>query len=361
MTSFPILDLVAGIVFVYFLLSIISSTAVEMIMTGSKLRAAALEKWLKDIFNEKVNMPGGGQKLLGTAIMDHCAVTALSDSGKSTSYIAAPNFVSALLEKITFNTDPNRIATDIADYIEVLEKTRTLSTELQRTFLVFAHEANNAATIAMTAVNITHTATADALNAVELFKGKIETWFNSNMDRVGGYLKTKYTRPLTFLISAVTALALNADSVAIAKYLYNNPDARAKVAASAYAAAGSNNTQQKIDSVQKALAADPKNDKNTAPLQEITDSLKAELKQINTAKAALEETTIPLGWSAMEYKGKEGWALILAILSKFVGLFATFLAVTMGAPFWFDILNKVSNLRGTGAKPKETKSKTPKK
>ncbi len=27
------------------------------------------------------------------------------------------------------------------------------------------------------------------------------------------------------------------------------------------------------------------------------------------------------------------------------------LAVFMGAPFWFDILNKIANLRGTGPKP----------
>ena len=27
------------------------------------------------------------------------------------------------------------------------------------------------------------------------------------------------------------------------------------------------------------------------------------------------------------------------------------LAVMLGAPFWFDLLNKVTNLRGTGAKP----------
>jgi len=358
MTSFPILDLVAGVVFVYFLLSIISSTAVEMIMTGSNLRAAALEKWLTDIFKEEVNLPGnGGQKPLGIAIMDHCAVTALSKTGKSTPYIAPANFVSALLEKITFNSNlpdlPDKIATRIDDYINVLQDTKALPPELQRTFLIYAHEAKSAALLTQNAVT-------GAIDSIELFKGKIETWFNSNMDRVGGYLKIKYTRPLTFLVAAITALALNADSIAIAKYLYNNPDARAKVAANAYAAAHDEKNQQKIEALQKSVS-DAKNDKNAATVQEITDSLKKEWKEVNTAKAALEENNIPIGWSPMEYQGKEGWALTLAILSKFVGLFATFLAVTMGAPFWFDVLNKVSNLRGTGNKPKEAKPKNNKK
>jgi hypothetical protein len=29
----------------------------------------------------------------------------------------------------------------------------------------------------------------------------------------------------------------------------------------------------------------------------------------------------------------------------------------MGAPFWFDTLNKISNLRGTGNKPQTTADK----
>ena len=39
MSGFPILDLVVGIIFVYFLLSIICSSAIEIILTGMKARA----------------------------------------------------------------------------------------------------------------------------------------------------------------------------------------------------------------------------------------------------------------------------------------------------------------------------------
>ena len=45
------------------------------------------------------------------------------------------------------------------------------------------------------------------------------------------------------------------------------------------------------------------------------------------------------------------WDGILGILAKITGLAATVFAMMMGAPFWFDLLNKVSNLRGTGNKP----------
>jgi hypothetical protein len=36
---------------------------------------------------------------------------------------------------------------------------------------------------------------------------------------------------------------------------------------------------------------------------------------------------------------------------KAAGLAITVLAVSLGAPFWFDLLNKLANLRASGPKP----------
>jgi hypothetical protein len=41
------------------------------------------------------------------------------------------------------------------------------------------------------------------------------------------------------------------------------------------------------------------------------------------------------------------------IILKLIGIFLTALAARQGAPFWFDILKKTVNLRGTGANPAE--------
>jgi len=48
---------------------------------------------------------------------------------------------------------------------------------------------------------------------------------------------------------------------------------------------------------------------------------------------------------------------------KWIGFLITALAMTLGAPFWFDLLNKLVNIRSGGNKPKEndvTKSTLPK-
>ncbi|UCG43397.1 MAG: hypothetical protein JSU73_01910, partial [candidate division WOR-3 bacterium] len=51
---------------------------------------------------------------------------------------------------------------------------------------------------------------------------------------------------------------------------------------------------------------------------------------------------VPLGWSRKALPGTfYGWLL------KVVGLLATALAVSLGAPFWYDILRKLLGLRRT--------------
>jgi hypothetical protein len=52
---------------------------------------------------------------------------------------------------------------------------------------------------------------------------------------------------------------------------------------------------------------------------------------------------LPLGWKNKIFYDFEPLSI--------VGWLATVLAICLGAPFWFDILNKIANLRGTGPKP----------
>jgi hypothetical protein len=225
MSGFPILDLVVGIIFVYFLLSIISSSAIEMILTGLKARAALLEEWLFKIFDKPIKQPDGTSLRLGQAIMDHCSVTALSKEKKSTSYIDAKNFTSALLEKITFDpANPKGIAKNVDEFIAAIYKTTVLSTELQRVLLTYANEAKD-----------TYNAlTEKTVSEIELFRGKIENWYDSSMDRISGELKRRYSRRATLFVAIVVTLFLNADSIALAKYLYSNTEARTKIAMQAY-------------------------------------------------------------------------------------------------------------------------------
>jgi hypothetical protein len=60
---------------------------------------------------------------------------------------------------------------------------------------------------------------------------------------------------------------------------------------------------------------------------------------------------IPLGWKANTWTSIPSFSIIF---TKIMGLLLTTLAIFMGAPFWFDALNKISNLRSTGPRPPST-------
>jgi hypothetical protein len=60
----------------------------------------------------------------------------------------------------------------------------------------------------------------------------------------------------------------------------------------------------------------------------------------------LTEIGYPIGWKEWP---KDDLAWITAIL----GWLITGLAVSLGAPFWFDMLKRFVNVRGAGANPKE--------
>ena len=45
------------------------------------------------------------------------------------------------------------------------------------------------------------------------------------------------------------------------------------------------------------------------------------------------------------------------LIKKFAGWFMTGLALSLGAPFWFDLLSKFVNIRGAGVKPERQDAK----
>jgi len=346
MSSFPILDLVIGIIFIYFLLSIICSSAVELFLSIFKSRAGLLENWLKQIFNQPA-LDSEGKPLnvsVGQAIMDHCLVTALAKKGTSTSYIDSENFVSALLDKITIapsgaNDDKVELPpVNLADYITAIQNSTLISGELKRTILIFANEASQAAAARSAAsANIT----APVVSELELFRNRLEKWFNTNADRLTGTFKRTKALPLTIIIAVIMVISLNTDSIEIGKYLYNNQAVSKELATTAMNSF--QNYQAQMDTLFKkdsvSSSANPTN---------ISD-LKAKTSQLKNDLDSLHALDLPMGWKAQNIKDRK--TFMDYFIKHLAGWMATILAIMMGAPFWFDILNKISNLRGTGPKP----------
>jgi hypothetical protein len=345
MSSFPILDLVAGIIFVYFMLSIITSSLVETVLTLFRIRAKLLEQWITELFNKPVAVPKGhAPESLGQSILDHCSITALSGKGKSNAFMHARDFTSALLEKITYDpSNPKSIATDINTVIELIGLAESVPESMKRVLLQYANEAKQ--TYAALSIK--------TVSEIDLFRSKVENWFDTNMEQVGDTLKTRYARPMTFFATLLVVVLLNADTISISKYLYSNPEARAAVAARAYATVDNDSLQNTYNT----LGSDTTRSKaDSLTLAQFTDMLNDRVLKLKEAEASLQ-SDLPLGWNNDVFIGAKGKLSGWLILSKLVGLAMTLFAVMMGAPFWFDVLNKVANVRGSGKKTVTEKKK----
>jgi hypothetical protein len=67
----------------------------------------------------------------------------------------------------------------------------------------------------------------------------------------------------------------------------------------------------------------------------------------NEAISRLAKSGLPVGW----VKGVSPRKLLWPPQRSWLGFLLTAAAATMGAPFWFDQLNRLGSLRNTGNKP----------
>lgn len=362
MSGFPILDLVVGIIFIYFLLSIFCSSAVELWLTIRRTRARLLEQWLRRIFDSQaLDSKGillvdknGKPVSVGQEIMNHCMVTALSPTDKSPSYINAGNFISALLDKITIapvltSSDAVQLPPkDLSEYITAIGKSTVISGELKRTILQLANEARQAAEVIKNipaASNVASNITTGIKSDLDHFRERLEDWYNTNADRLTGTLKRSKIFLKTVMIATIITVALNVDSVEVCRYLYDHPEQSKELA---------NKALSTYDSYKGRI--DRMN--NAADNSVLSDSVALKQLNVNTAQLrqdldSLKALSLPIGWKNRNFSND--WKGHLA------GWLATILAICLGAPFWFDILNKIANLRGTGPKPVVTDDSSVKK
>lgn len=138
----------------------------------------------------------------------------------------------------------------------------------------------------------------------------IEQWYNDTMDRVSGWYK-RNVQIIIFILGFVIVVGLNVDTLAIITNLSNDTVLRAGF----------------VSAVQGSAASPSHAD-------------------LPTLQKAFEQIQLVIGWSSSNVP-TDGSSWIL----KIVGLLATIIAVSLGAPFWFDLLNKFVSFRSSGPRP----------
>lgn len=160
----------------------------------------------------------------------------------------------------------------------------------------------------------------EAEGSVSKFQKLLEEWFNETMDRAAGWYKRRI-QTITFCVGLIIALGLNLNTIEISKKLGTDPQMRLAMveAASEYA----KNSQEKPNVELSKKVHDLFEES-----QEVTSIM--EIKYPSVASDAT--------W--------ESW------FSYLFGCLITAIALSLGAPFWFDLLNRLIKLRGSGSQEK---------
>jgi hypothetical protein len=192
---------------------------------------------------------------------------------------------------------------------------------------------------------------------VEHFKTNVEVWFNNSMERVSGWYKRK-TQFVQILLALGVTLAMNVDSVLVVNALSQNQALRDSVVAEAEAFA----------KTEPAPGTSGKGQSSGDPGSTI-ERLQKELARLDLPvgwvlpgqRAYSHDNSDFRVWPGWRYSTTfQDWLMFWMQTVRFhlIGWLVTAFAISLGAPFWFDMLNKVINIRAAGKAPEE-KPKSP--
>lgn len=312
-------DLAVSLAFVYMLLSLMCTSAGELIASILALRQRTLGAAVEHLL---------GNNTLRKAFYEHPLIKGIAHSKRGEpSYIPRDLFSAAVVDMLAKSPEPK---SHLQEGLTALLRGTAAESAIKEGF--------------------------DKLGAeTAAVKTALGEWFDDSMSRASGLYKRK-AQVMVFIVAALLVTGLNADTVAIAKALWVRPELRSAIADSAgkYVAQG----MPVVDKTENTATTEVTNKEGAAttgtttsitttavPAVDATKALEETNKRLATTTNELLGLGLPLGWTDDVLRPGETWP------TKLLGLLLTILACSLGAPFWFDLLGKIVNVRSTGKKP----------
>ncbi len=381
MSGFPILDVAIGLIFTYLVLSLVITALGELIASVIRRRPRTLHDGITSLL---------GSKQFAQKIYDHALIRSLHREGALTrllkmkpwrpSYIPSGVFTLALIDTVA----PNALTA--APAIPGSAPEEQLAA-LGSALIPRAESNHEIPPAVQTSLRIL---LADSNNSFSQFKAKVERWFDDGMERVSGWY-TRRTQLIVFVLAALLTVAVNADTVSIIGTLWRDSSIRSTIVSQAQTyleqAKQQPNTAGALPSVQvptvaarsaaipssalqqgsvlandtpEAMAPPPTPPFEQADVPESIDNLQKAIDRLG-------QLPLPLGWAdcfntlpcssttavwpGTPFVGATHWKE--TVISHGLGWLMTILAISLGAPFWFDMLNKIITIRAAGKAPEE--------
>ena len=321
MFGLPVLDVAIGMAFVYLLFALMCTTVNEIIASAFDLRAKMLRRGIRSLV---------GSEQLVDSLYHHPAIASLAPIEKRgaplPSYIPASRFVQAITDQFTGagpttnapKLDPEAFTDDAAKQLKAMMERSSDPEELNR---------------------------------------RIEDWYEQTMDRVTGWYK-RYVQRQTYALAIVLVLLLNLDSIHLIQRLWSDSALRSTVVEAAKTRIQESGGAEPIPVVEYT---DGDKTNSGHPVQVGTVTFTDQEKELLSSLTGWQKDLFSLNAQRQLHPGEKWLGLYwLGGVTKqhLLGWILTVLALSLGAPFWFDTLNRFMNLRNAGRAPDEPRSKT---
>jgi hypothetical protein len=311
-----VLGVAIGIALVCLLLSIIASHVQEILASFVSSRARTLETAVLKMLDD----PKLYEIFLNHPLIQNISfrppkflkLKFLSEDRPRPTYIPSELFSRVLLAALVVRHDA--VVTDFPGLVAIMPES-SLKTKLQTLMTGILHDANAC-------------------------RRAVEQWYDNTMDRVNGFYK-RQTQWALFGLGLLLAILCNADLLHITTKLWDSQAARDQVNAVAqmYSCNGGPECEalrKDYDRARRTIEGDLR----ALPLGYDLSYIKNYWRTFKQLDTAHNETRAHHTLKLLAY-----WLIHL------FGWLLTGIAVSLGAPFWFDTLNKFVNLRIAGAKP----------
>jgi hypothetical protein len=372
MFSSPVLEVAIGMIFFYLLLSLICTALNELIEAWLKNRAYDLEHGIRRLLDDPDPNAGGfpahvyrklirafqlllySLKLkelpafapktqgLASRLYDHALVRSLYLHSKDLpSYIPSRNFALALMDLVAPGQGGAAGATRVAPAQPntiIINGNAAPPPAAPTPLSNLRNGIANPSVVPSPRVRDALLALIDAAgDDAAKVRENIENWFDSATDRMAGWYKRR-TQVITLVLGIFIGIVLNADTVLVVDTLWHDSALRSSVASQA----------ERFTERARNAASNPASEGQ---------------EKLREAKSALANVGLPIGWNAQDaahtlppsiFKAPGqaiSWSLYQLDL-HWLGWLITGLAISLGAPFWFDLLNKFIVVRST-VKPQE--------
>ncbi len=312
MLIFTILEIGLGLAFVYLLLSLLTSWFNELIANFLQLRAKGLEQGIRALLKD----PPGFASDPAQYLADHPEYQGyLSFADQFYGHPLVKALTGHFPARARPSTIPARtfalVALDILfPEVDFVDKT----VDQLKLLITSKHLHPDVETALLTLIE-------GGARDIEALRKGIETWFDDTMSQVSDWYRRGVSRR-SLILGLLLAIVLNVDTLVVANTLWQEPSLRSGIASY---------LQQNLPQLQPGQAASA--------------------ETVGQVRDALSAFDFPIGWTTfgpgpvMQKAAESGQSPLAGLLNwlllRLIGWVLTGIAVSQGAPFWFDILRKV--------------------